>query len=513
MKGRVIKEKYIIIKVLGRDSLTKTYLARGKGWYFHKRYVIKKFRPILGNPQAREIKHLFYQEANILQLLSGKNPQIPRLYDYFMDGEDFYLIREWIEGVTLEQKVKREGKLPEERVAKILGSILSVLEYIHDFDLVYRELSPSSIVLRQQNWSDRVEQQNYLPVPIYFSGIKGLERETQKSDRRSLVLANQKDYISPEQKRGETAYGSDFYSLGLTAIYLLTAKTPAELMFEPYTKRLLWHHEVPSPNINLVRVIDRAISPHQSDRFTSAKEMLNALYPQSITISALVDRPEEKFKLTPELKIVSTLLLVGLGAMSLVLALLNFDFAVFERGSVVTKSSNNSDTSTVYSNNSTAIPSPSALPQSNTQSPSPKALNSPLDIPVFRVGTSQLQITDALGKPAQESRGYWGNSRAYLYRDFAQQQVDLGYLFDVTTQTALQTEISFPQSVEETDVKLVLQQLLMSDYSTQIEQQIERVVREKSDKQKFSVNNLQGIVQRNSQNRIYVGVWQQGFHD
>lgn len=509
MKGTTIKEKYKIIKVLGQDSLTKTYLVRGKGLYFFKRYVVKKFRPILGNPQAREIRNLFCQEADTLKLLSGKNPQIPQLHDYFMDGEDFYLIREWIEGVTLEQKVKRDGKLSEERVVKILGSILSVLEYIHDFGLVYRELSPSSIVLRQQNWSGRVEK-DYLPVPIYFSGIKGFERSTQKLDRRSLVLANQKDYVSPEQKRGESAYDSDFYSLGLTAIHLLTAKTPAELKQEPYTNRLLWHHEVPSTSINLTRVIDRAISPNTSDRFTSAKEMLNALYPQSVAICELVARPKEKFELTPETKIVTSLLSVSLGTMGIAFALLNFDFSVFEHDSA-TKSLRNSPRSASYSDNS--IDSTSSLPQDdNQQIESHQALNS-IDLPVFRVGTPQTQITDSLGQPTKESRGYWGDSRAFLYKNFAQQPVDLGYLFDVKTQTTLQTEVSFAESVGEADVERVLQQLLMSDYSTQIEQQIERVIRGKSDKQEFSVNNLQGIIQRNLQNRVYVAVWQQGFHD
>ena len=52
----------------------------------------------------------------------------------------------------------------------------------------------------------------------------------------------------------------------------------------------------------------------------------------------------------------------------------------------------------------------------------------------------------------------------------------------------------------------------MSEYSVEIEQKIEQVINQKSDKQEFSVNNLKGIIQRNAQNRVYVGVWEADFH-
>ena len=511
MRNTIIKGKYKIIKVLGQDSLTKTYLALGRRLYSGKRYVIKKFRPILGDPQAKEIKNLFAREANILKLLSGTSRQIPRLDDCFMDGENFYLIREWIEGVTLEQKVQKEGKLSEELVIKILGRVLSALEYIHDYGFIYRELSPSSIVLRQQNWSNKLKKQGCLPVLIYFSGIKESERETYRLNRRSLVLANQKEYVSPEQREGKLAYASDFYSLGLTAIYLLTGITPAKLKLDPYTKRFLWHHEVPNLTINLARVIDRAISPNISDRFTSAKEMLNALYPQSVVISkSLVTQPKERFRVTPEIKITATLFFIGLGIIGVAFAFLNSDLDNSEavvlnipenKPKTVSLAPDSTETSKINS-------SPPSTRKLQPQTPSPI-----FDIPVFRVGTPQAQIINSLGKPTSNNRGFWGNSRAFLYKNFAQQQIDLGYLFDVTTKTALQTEVSFKESAKKADVKLVLQQLLMSDYSFKIEQKIGRVVEGKSDLQEFSSNNLQGIIQRNSQNRIYVAVWQKGFHD
>jgi serine/threonine protein kinase len=510
--------------------------------YSFDRYVIKKFRPILGNPQAREIKRLFYREAKILKLLSGKNRQIPQLYEYSMDGEDFYLVREWIKGLTLEQKVQQQGKLAETEVKQILGSVLSVLKYIHNYGLVYRELSPSSIVLREGNWLDRANNQNCLPVPIYFGGVKELARETQRLNQRSLVLANQQEYVSPESEPGELAYDSDLYSLGLTAIYLLTGKTPAELDTSSDTNQLLWHQEAPHLTTNLVSVIDRAICSYRSDsrgresssqfslaysnparrhRFTSAEEMLQALFPRSVDISqSLITQPKSKSWLTPEVKIVSILFCLGLGVIGTALMILNFDFD----GSTVKQSkikpANEPELFPMRRQGATVSPSLSKQKtidhKTSIVSKSISADSSPpqavLKIPAFRVGTPQAQVLSSLGKPTLESKGYWDHSRAFLYQDFVPEQVDLGYLSDVKSQTILQTEVSFAESVSDVEIKKTLQQLLMTDYSAQIEQKIELVVSKKSNKQEFAVSNLQGIIQRNPQNRVYVAVWQSGFH-
>ncbi len=239
MKGKIIQAKYHILRTLSRDAFSETFLAQDQKRFSRDRYIIKKFRPILGNPQGVNVKRLLHQEARVLKQLSGSNRQIPRLYEYFMDGEDFYLVREWIEGLTLEQKVQQQGRLPEAEVEQILKSILSCLKYIHSHGIVYRQLAPSSIILRQNGWIDWLPtrfQTNHLPVPIYFGGVKELETKINHSYQRNLVLANQQEYISPEQEQGKSVYASDLYSLGLTAIYLLTAKTPAELPLNSQNK-------------------------------------------------------------------------------------------------------------------------------------------------------------------------------------------------------------------------------------------------------------------------------------
>ncbi|MEY2830960.1 MAG: serine/threonine kinase, partial [Cyanobacteriota bacterium] len=104
IEGKLIQDKYCILQTLGRNAFSETFLATDdSSFYSRRRYIIKKIRPILGNREVENIRRSFYQEARILKRLSGENRQIPRLYEYFMNGEDFYLVREWIAGLTLKQ--------------------------------------------------------------------------------------------------------------------------------------------------------------------------------------------------------------------------------------------------------------------------------------------------------------------------------------------------------------------------------------------------------------------------
>ncbi|WP_019504291.1 serine/threonine-protein kinase [Pleurocapsa sp. PCC 7319] len=333
MNGKLFSSNYRILKTLGQDKFSETFLAQDHRLLSHRRYVIKKFRPILGNLQGQATKLGFYQEASVLKRLSGDSCQIPRLYEYFMDGEDFYLVREWIPGITLEQKIRQQGRLAETEVKNVLSSILSVLKYIHSYGIVYRDLKPSSIVLRQVDWLGKLRGRNLVPVPIYFSGVKELAKEKISVIQNSFyVLAKQKEYIPPEQERGKSVYASDLYSLGLTAIFMLTAKTPSELEFDYSINRMMWQGEASELKTNLVRIIDRAICPSPQARFASAEEMLQALHSQLVLIPRSVEnQPTKKFWsnsaiFNSEIKVTLILFLLALGIIGIFFSFLNFDF-------------------------------------------------------------------------------------------------------------------------------------------------------------------------------------------
>jgi serine/threonine protein kinase len=490
MKGKLLQNgKYYILHSLGKDIFSETFLAKDNHLFSYRRYIIKRFRPILGNPRMKAAKQLFSQEADVLKRLSAENNQIPQHYDYFRDGEAFYLVREWINGITLEQKLQQQGKLSETEVREILISILSLLNYIHAQGMVYGDLKPSSIILRAR---DRV------PVPIYFSRVKELGKEIeQKKSARLLGFSNDHGYISPEQKRGQSVFGSDLYSLGLTAIYLLTGKAPQELVFDSNTNKILWHQEAPNLLTNLGKIIDRAICLDPSFRFASAEEMQQALHsPSIVLVPSLFNKPTTKFTVK-EVKVISTMFLFALAVIGSAVFWLDLDFSHLASSEQESKPTLN------------LPPYSTPLPQVAAKKQKQKTLN----LPIFTTGISERQIIKALGKPTKRSQGYWSNSNALLYAEFVPNKVDLGYLSDTKTKKIRQTEMSFADPVPLATVQNALNDLLSDNSSTAIKQSVEKVYSRQSELEEFQIGNLEGIIQRHSPYRIYIGVWEIGFHE
>ncbi|HEY9599928.1 MAG TPA: serine/threonine protein kinase, partial [Cyanophyceae cyanobacterium] len=93
---------------------------------------------------------------------------------------------------------------------------------------------------------------------------------------QSMVIGTP-GFMPAEQAAGRPTYASDLYSLGLTAVFLLTGKMPQDLQTDDRTGEFLWRQYAPHINPNLGMVIDRAIRFNARDRFTTAKEMLDAL--------------------------------------------------------------------------------------------------------------------------------------------------------------------------------------------------------------------------------------------
>ena len=82
---------------------------------------------------------------------------------------------------------------------------------------------------------------------------------------------------------------------------------------------------------------------------------------------------------------------------------------------------------------------PSPLPTASPI-PSPQPRTNSTQVPAFPPGTSRDEVEAALGKPARDLRGLWGNTRAVVYK-VVPNQIDLGYLFDKNSRKLRQTEV------------------------------------------------------------------------
>ncbi len=267
----LLNNRYKIIRTLGSGGFGETFLAEDTQMPSQRCCVIKQLKPIEHNPQVYQlVQERFQREAAILEELGCTSDRIPTLYAYFQLDGQFYLVQEWVEGDTLTSRIRQQGLLSEGTVREILASLLPVLDYVHSKRIVHRDIKPDNIILRHRDGQ---------PVLIDFGAVResmGTIFNSQGSPTSSIVIGTP-GFMPSEQAAGRPVYSSDLYSLGITAIYLLTGKQPQELETNPYTGEIVWEQYAVNISPPFKAVIDKAIQYHPRDRFYTAEDMLAAL--------------------------------------------------------------------------------------------------------------------------------------------------------------------------------------------------------------------------------------------
>jgi serine/threonine-protein kinase len=235
----LLRERYRIIRALGRGGFGATFLARDESLPGKPACVIKQLRPSSDAAHILDMaRDLFQREAKILGKI-GNHPQLPRLLDYFESGQEFFLVQEFISGATLQQEVKRGGPFTEAGVKQFLSEILPMVQYVHDNHVIHRDIKPANIIRREQDKK---------LVLIDFGAVKDKVNTTQASNSDQTALTayaiGTPGYAPPEQMALRPVYASDIYALGVTCIYLLSGKAPKDLNYDPTTGEIMWREQV-----------------------------------------------------------------------------------------------------------------------------------------------------------------------------------------------------------------------------------------------------------------------------
>ncbi|MEA5553569.1 protein kinase [Anabaena cylindrica UHCC 0172] len=285
MTQTLLNNRYQVIQVLGAGGFGETFLAEDTHMPSRRRCVIKQLKPISNDPQTYQlIQQRFEREAAILEYLGESSGQIPKLYAYFSENGQFYLVQEWIHGQTLSQMLAAKGSVAETTVREILLSLLPVLDYVHNKGIIHRDIKPDNIILRSQD---------HKPVLIDFGAVKETIRTVINPGANPVqsIVIGTPGYMPSEQAIGRPVYATDIYSLGLTAIYLLSGKQPQELETHPQTGQILWQQYVSGVSPELAIALTQAIEPRTSDRYTTANKMLQALKSANNNISRSSSSP------------------------------------------------------------------------------------------------------------------------------------------------------------------------------------------------------------------------------
>ncbi len=237
--------RYRVVRLLSKKGgFANTYEATDQ--------QLARVLKVLKSENVKAIE-LFDREFEVLSGLDC--PGIPRVYDSFLyyprnSKQPLHcLSMDKIEGIDLEEYVNVLGKPIDQNTAvNWLNQLTKILEQIHSRGIFHRDIKPSNIILQPDGQL----------VLIDFGAVK---QSVSKQGQQTYIYTP--GYAAIEQERGIVSAQSDFFSLGRTFIYLLTAKEPTEL-YAAQSDRVEWRDKA-QVTPQLLDLIDRlmAIDPQQ----------------------------------------------------------------------------------------------------------------------------------------------------------------------------------------------------------------------------------------------------------
>lgn len=266
---KLFRDRYEVLRMLGRGGFGVTFLARDVSLPGEPFCVIKQLCPKVSEPSALEnARKRFEREAKTLAKL-GSHSQIPMLLDYFVADGEFYLVQEYIRGVTVARWVRRYGCITETAAKRFLREMLPVLQYIHNQQVIHRDIKPQNII--------RCQDDNRL-VLIDFGAVKELIAQAGETTMRGATthFIGTVGFAPPEQFSLRPVFGSDIYSLGVTCLYLLTGKAPLDFDSDRHTGELLWQNSVQLSE-SFAKILGKMLKISLQDRYRSANAILRAL--------------------------------------------------------------------------------------------------------------------------------------------------------------------------------------------------------------------------------------------
>jgi WD40 repeat protein len=264
----LLRNRYRVVKPIGQGGFGRTYLAADEDM-LNASCVIKQFSvQAQGTKSQEKAIELFNKEAYRLHEL-GVHPQIPTLLAYFEQEKRLYLVQQFIEGQNLYQELLQQGVFNESKIREILRGILPVLKFIHERQVIHRDITPTNIIRRQIDGK----------LVLIDFGIAKQITETSASQPGTRI--GTEGYAPLEQLRnGQVFPASDIYSLGATCIYLMTQLKPDSL-YNPLNGQWIWRDYLRKKGVNisdnLAQILDKMLKDWVNERYQSADIVLQDL--------------------------------------------------------------------------------------------------------------------------------------------------------------------------------------------------------------------------------------------
>ena len=266
MNEKILAGRYVLVEQIGIGGMAIVYRAidRNTG---HS-VAVKVLKPEYN--RDAEFVSRFQREAEAASKMTHHN--IVNLLDVGMDGENRYLIMEYVKGKTLKEVIQEKGRLSAPVVVQITIRILSALQHAHQNGIIHRDIKPQNIL---------VHADGHIKVADF--GIARMANSSTLTKGDSVM--GSVHYFSPEQAQGKgTDVTSDLYSVGVTLYEMLTGRVPFD-GDSPVAIAMQHLHAAPEPirryapevSDAICHVCMKAMEKDPQYRYRSAREMASEL--------------------------------------------------------------------------------------------------------------------------------------------------------------------------------------------------------------------------------------------
>ena len=209
MVGRTVGN-YRIVEKLGEGGMGSVY--RGIDQMVERNVAIKVLKPgLASNSKTHE---RFLSEAKALAKLN--HPAIAMLYSFFLEGEEYFMVMEYVPGQNLESLIRTHGAIRWPQAASTVARILDGIGHAHAQGIIHRDLKPANVML---SFTGDVKITDFGIARVFYSP---------KLTRESRVVGTM-EYLAPERALGKEAdERTDIYALGVILYEMLTGRLPFE---------------------------------------------------------------------------------------------------------------------------------------------------------------------------------------------------------------------------------------------------------------------------------------------
>jgi hypothetical protein len=240
-----------ILELIGQGGMGVVYKARQIE--LNRLVALKILSPRLAADP--EFPRRFNREAQALASLDHSN--IVRIHDVGREGDLYFIVMEYVDGMTLRDLLVQK-KLPPEQTLRVVPQLCDALEYAHSRGVIHRDIKPENIILSRSGVAKIAD----------FGLAKIVKDENaEPSITQTNVVMGTADYMAPEQRDKTKAadHRADIYSLGVVLYELLTGELPVG-RFDPPTRRR-------QVDARLDDVVLRALEKDPDRRYQRASHM------------------------------------------------------------------------------------------------------------------------------------------------------------------------------------------------------------------------------------------------